>query len=78
MRSTRHIHVSYDGRNAYNLGFAERTAEIKTAAEPIDKRVESVARAIYLALYAEQGGRWECVETRDVWFDAARRALKGI
>ena len=36
---------------------------------------EAVGAAIYRALYEHKGGRWELVETKDVWFAAADRAL---
>jgi hypothetical protein len=44
--------------------------------EPSEAEVERVGRAIYLGLYERHGGRWECVETKDVWFDLARAALR--
>lgn len=37
--------------------------------------IEVVAKAIYLAMYANQGGKWEAVETKDVWHDKAREVL---
>jgi hypothetical protein len=46
------------------------------SAEPSEADVERVGRAIYLGLYERHGGRWECVETKDVWFDLARAALR--
>jgi hypothetical protein len=39
---------------------------------------EEVARAIYMALYGDKGGRWECVEERlqdVVWGNIADAAL---
>jgi hypothetical protein len=45
------------------------------AAGPDDATVERVAEAIYLALYAKQGGVWWAVETKDVWHNIARAAL---
>lgn len=40
--------------------------------------VEKIARAIYEAQNARYGGRWELVETKDVWRDSARAALAAI
>lgn len=40
--------------------------------------LEAVARAIYLAMHADKGGRWECVEPRhqeSVWGSYARAAI---
>ena len=34
---------------------------------------DAVARAIYLAIYQHEGGRWECNETKDVWYEIADR-----
>lgn len=34
---------------------------------PTDDEIEAKAREIYLGLYGKIGGRWELVETKDVW-----------
>ena len=36
---------------------------------------EALGKAIYNALYANQGGLWECVETREVWYRKADRII---
>ncbi len=41
-----------------------------------DAAIEEKAREIYLAKYGEMGGRWELVETKDVWRDMARNFLR--
>lgn len=40
--------------------------------DPTDAEVEALAREIYLEKYGKEGGRWELVETKDVWHDMAR------
>lgn len=43
-----------------------------------EEQIEAVARAIYLSMYGDKGGRWECVEPRhqaDVWGEYARAAI---
>jgi cation transport regulator ChaB len=40
------------------------------------RTVERVARAIYLQMHGRDGGLWEAVETKEVWHDLARQALK--
>jgi hypothetical protein len=40
-----------------------------------DAQIEAAARGIYLHKYGAMGGRWECVETKDVRHDLARAAL---
>jgi hypothetical protein len=42
---------------------------------PTDEDVEAKAREIYLGLYEKIGGRWELVETKDVWRQKARQYL---
>lgn len=39
--------------------------------------IEEKAREIYLARYGEIGGRWELVETKDVWRELARQQILG-
>jgi hypothetical protein len=34
-------------------------------------QIEEKAREIYLSKYGEMGGRWELVETKDVWHKMA-------
>ena len=41
-----------------------------------DATIEEKAREIYLAKYGEIGGRWELVETKDVWREMAREWLR--
>lgn len=41
---------------------------------PTDAQIEAKAREIYLARYAKEGGRWEAVETKEVWHKMARDA----
>jgi len=43
--------------------------------EPDAGEVERAAEAVYRSLYERHGGKWEAVETRDVWRDIARAAL---
>lgn len=40
-----------------------------------DPVIEKVARAIYDDQNAKRGGRWDLVETKDVWRNYARAAL---
>jgi DNA-binding transcriptional regulator PaaX len=40
-----------------------------------DEIVERVARAIYLSNNRRYGGKWDLVETKEVWLDAARASL---
>jgi len=43
--------------------------------------VEAVAKAIYLAMNADKGGQWECVEPRyqqEVWGSYARTAIAAL
>lgn len=47
--------------------------EHRITTDPTDEEVETLARDIYLERYAKEGGRWELVETRDVWRDFARQ-----
>ena len=37
-----------------------------------DATIEAKAKEIYLAKYGAIGGRWELVETKDVWRQMAR------
>lgn len=39
---------------------------------PTEEEVEAKAREIYLAKYQAIGGKWELVETKDVWRKMAR------
>lgn len=41
-----------------------------------DATVEAAAQAIYESRYKADGGRWECVETKEVWRTMARAALE--
>lgn len=34
---------------------------------------KELGEAIYTAMYGPKGGRWELVETKDVWYDIAGR-----
>jgi hypothetical protein len=43
-----------------------------------DELVETVAKAIYLGRYGADGGKWEAVETKDVWHGMARSAIAAI
>ncbi|GEM_PF-5727517 len=48
---------------------------------PAADEVEAVARAIYLAMHGDKGGRWECVEPRyqdQVWGAYARAAIAAL
>lgn len=40
-----------------------------------ETEIEAKAREIYLSKYGAIGGRWELVETKDVWLARAREAL---
>lgn len=44
-----------------------------TRSEP---EIEAMAEKIYLSKYAKDGGRWECVETKDVWREKAREYFR--
>lgn len=37
-----------------------------------EAEIEAMAEKIYLSKYEKIGGRWECVETKDVWRQKAR------
>lgn len=48
---------------------------------PAADEVEAVARAIYLAMHGDKGGRWECVEPRyqdQAWGAYARAAIAAM
>lgn len=61
-----------------DCGEVAQKALTEHRAEPSADVVERVAKAIYLHRYAAQGGRWECVETKDVWFDQALAAIAAM
>ena len=42
---------------------------------PTDGEIERKAKEIYLDRYGKIGGRWELVETKDVWRELARECL---
>lgn len=45
------------------------------AREEWNAAVEERAKEIYLERYAAIGGKWEAVETKDVWREKARKEL---
>ena len=40
-----------------------------------EKLLEGIARAIYLKRYADIGGKWEAVETKEVWHEDAQAVI---
>ena len=50
----------------------------RTALEQPTNDVERVARAIYLGMYNKLGANWDAVETKDVWFDLAKKAIAAL
>lgn len=40
--------------------------------------VEGLAEVFYNAMYADQGGKWHAVETKDVWHDKAQAVINYI
>lgn len=88
----RHQHASYtDGLRdlaAMDQCSPEIAAVLEDSAQLIDQlaspaaaSVEAVAKAIYLAMHGEKGGRWECVEPHyqaNVWGNYARAAIAAM
>ena len=56
----------------------QRCIHIITTLEQPTNDVERVARAIYLGMYNKLGANWDAVETKDVWFDLAKKAIAAL
>lgn len=50
-------------------------AAVPTVGMITDAMIEAGAAALYTRKYGQMGGRWECVETKDVWHTQARAVL---